>query len=72
MEKNDFKILSGFFTDKQNLEIKRELLSTMHKKTLDAENMHEESLDKTVKILRYTLQLYDMTDEMSKKIRQMK
>jgi len=70
MEKKDFKILSEFFTDKQNLEIKRELLSTIHKKTNGVNEMSEEALDKSVKIVRYTLQLYDLSNDMSKKVKE--
>jgi hypothetical protein len=70
MEKSDFKILSEFFTDKQNVNIKRELLATIHRRTIGADEMSEEALDKSVKIVRYTMQLYDMSDDMGKKIRQ--
>ena len=61
--------ISEFFTDKQNIEIKRELLSTIKTKTAGVEEMSEEKLDKTVKMIRYTLQLYDLSSEMGSKIK---
>jgi len=61
--------ISEFFTDKQNIEIKRELLSTIKTKTAGVEEMSEEKLDKTVKMIRYTLQLYDLSSEMGNKIK---
>ena len=61
--------ISEFFTEKQNIEIKRELLSTIKTKTAGVEEMSEEKLDKTVKMIRYTLQLYDLSSEMGNKIK---
>jgi len=70
MNKKEFGRLAEFFTDKQNIEIKRELLSAIQTKTAGVNEMSEEKLDKTVKIIRYTLQLYDLSSDMSNKIKQ--
>lgn len=70
MNKKEFGKLAEFFTDKQNVEIKRELLSAIKTKITDVNEMSEEKLDKTVKIIRYTLQLYDLSSDMSNKIKQ--
>jgi len=72
MDKKDIKTLAGFFTDKQNLEIKKELLTTIHRNTTGASQMSEEKLDKVTKMIRYLLRLYDTSDDMSKQIKQMK
>jgi hypothetical protein len=70
MIKKELGKLAEFFTDKQNIEIKRELLSAIKTKTAGVNEMSEEKLDKTVKIIRYTLQLYDLSSDMSNKIKQ--
>jgi hypothetical protein len=70
MIKKELGKIAEFFTDKQNIEIKRELLSAIQTKTAGADEMSEEKLDKTVKIIRYTLQLYDLSSDMSNKIKQ--
>jgi hypothetical protein len=70
IEKNDLGRLATFFTDKQNVEIKRELMSTIRSKTTGVDEMSEEKLDKTVKFIRYTLQLYDLSTDMNKKLKQ--
>lgn len=70
MNRKELGKLAEFFTDKQNSEIKKELLATIHTKTTGIEDMSEDKLDKIVKIIRYTLQLYDLSDDMSDKIRQ--
>jgi hypothetical protein len=61
--------ISEFFNEKQNIEIKRELLSTIKSKTAGVDEMSEEKLDKTVKIIRYTLQLYDLSASMGDRIK---
>jgi len=70
MEKKELGRIAEFFTDKQNVEIKRELLSTIRTKTTGVGEMSEEKLDKLVKIIRYTLQLYDLSTDMNSKIKQ--
>jgi len=69
MDKKDLGILAEFFTDKQNVSIKRDLLSTIHSKTNYIDGMSEAELDKSVKIIRYLLSLYDMSNDMNKKIK---
>jgi hypothetical protein len=70
MEKKELGKIAEFFTEKQNVEIKRELLTTIRNKTNGVAEMSEEKLDKLVKIIRYTLQLYDLSTDMSSKIKQ--
>ncbi len=71
MNKKEFGKLAEFFTDKQNVEIKRELLSAIQAKTIGVNEMPEEKLDKTVKMIRYTLQLYDLSSDMNIKLKQL-
>jgi len=70
MEKKELGKIAEFFTEKQNVEIKRELLTTIRNKTNGVAEMSEEKLDKLVKIIRYTLQLYDLSTGMNSKIKQ--
>jgi len=70
MEKNDLGSLASFFTAEKNIEIKRELLTTIRNKTAGVGEMSEENLDKLVKRIRYTLQLYDLSTDMNSKIKQ--
>jgi hypothetical protein len=70
MEKKELGKIAEFFTDKQNVEIKRELLTTIRTKTNGVGEMSEDKLDKLVKIIRYTLQLYDLSTDMNSKIKQ--
>lgn len=70
MVKNELGKIAEFFTDKQNIEIKRELLTTIKNKTTGVAEMSEESLDKLVKFIRYTLQLYDLSADMNTKLKQ--
>jgi hypothetical protein len=60
--------LGEYFTDKDNVLIKRDLLSAIHKATSGCNEMSEERLDKAIKKIRYTIQLYKLSDEMSRKI----
>lgn len=71
MNKKEFGKIAEFFTDKQNIEIKRELLASIRTKTAGVEEMSEEKLDKVVKIIRYTLQLYDLSSDMTSKIKKL-
>lgn len=71
MDKKELGKIAEFFTEKQNVEIKRELLSTIKARTTGANDMSEETLDKTVKMIRYTLQLYDLSSDMNGKIQQL-
>lgn len=71
MDKKELGKIAEFFTEKQNVEIKRELLSTIKARTTGVNEMSEEKLDKTVKMIRYTLQLYDLSSDMNGKIQQL-
>ena len=71
MDKKELGKLGEFFSDKQNIEIKKELLATIHRNTGSSTQMSDEKLDKVVKMVRYTLQLYDLSSDMNKKINQM-
>lgn len=70
MDKKELGKLGEFFSDKQNIEIKKELLATIHRNTGSSNQMSDEKLDKVVKMVRYTLQLYDLSSDMNKKINQ--
>lgn len=60
--------LGEYFSDKDNVLIKRDLLSAIHRATLSTNQMSEEKLDKTVKSIRYMIQLYNLSDDISRKI----
>ena len=65
---DDMKILSEFFTPKKDLEIKRQLIKSVHKHATGYQEMSVERLDKTVEKIRYILRVYDTSDTMSKQV----
>ena len=71
MIKKELGKLAEFFTDKQNIEIKRELLMSIRNKTVGVADLEEDELDKAVKIIRYMLQLYDLSSDMNDKLKQL-
>jgi hypothetical protein len=71
MDKKDLGKIAEFFTDKQNVIIKRELLMSIRNKTVGVADLEENELDKAVKIIRYMLQLYDLSSDMNDKLKQL-
>jgi hypothetical protein len=71
MDKKDLGKIAEFFTDKQNVIIKRELLMSIRNKTVGVADLEEDELDKAVKIIRYMLQLYDLSSDMNDKLKQL-
>jgi hypothetical protein len=71
MDKKDLGRIAEFFTDKQNVIIKRELLMSIRNKTVGVADLEENELDKAVKIIRYMLQLYDLSSDMNDKLKQL-
>ncbi len=70
MDRKELGKIAEFFTDKQNIVIKRELVMTIKNKIINVNELSEDELDKVVKIIRYTLQLYDLSSDMNIKIKQ--
>lgn len=71
VNRKDLGKIGEYFTDKDNVLIKRQLLANIHKSTTGANEMSEERLDKATKAVAYTLQLYNMSDDMNRKLKKL-
>jgi len=70
MNKKEINKLKEYFSDKKNIEIKKELLQQIHTKTHNVCDMSEIKLDKLTKLIRYYLMVYDLSCDMNKKLKE--